>query len=83
MEEFVCAAVEVIRGDDLVARLRYREKCRADGCQAGSNGNGCWMAEYSNRYVEIEPEDLYVTVEYDRFGESAYLVVPLPKEVTP
>ena len=49
----------------------------------GGNGSGCWMAEWANRYVEIEPEDLYVTVEYDRFGESVELVVPLPREVTP
>jgi len=49
----------------------------------GANGSGCWMAEYSNRYVEIQPDDLYVTVEYDRLGESVELVVPLPKEVAP
>ena len=47
------------------------------------NGSGCWMAEWANRYAEIQPDDLYVTVEYDRFGEQVQLVVPLPKEVTP
>ncbi len=49
----------------------------------GANGRGCWTAEYSNRYVNLEPDDLYVTVEYERFGEKVELVVPLPKEVTP
>ena len=48
-----------------------------------ANGRGCWTAEYSNRYVNLEPDDLYVTVEYERFGEKVELVVPLPKEVTP
>jgi len=47
------------------------------------NGSGCWMAEYNNCYVNLEPDDLYVTVEYDRFGERVELVVPLPKEVAP
>ena len=49
----------------------------------GANGRGCWTAEYSNRYVNLWPDDLYVTVEYERFGQRVELVVPLVKEVAP
>jgi hypothetical protein len=49
----------------------------------GSNGRGCWTAEHSNCYVNLEPDDLYVTVEYERFGRRVELVIPLMKEVAP
>lgn len=70
-----------IVSEDLLNRAEVKNQ-RGESLWSG-NGSGCWMAEWGNRYVEIEPEDLYVTVEYDRFGEQVQLVVPLPKEVVP
>ena len=70
-----------IVSEDLLNRAEVKNQ-RGESLWSG-NGSGCWMAEWANRYAEIQPDDLYVTVEYDRFGEQVQLVVPLPKEVTP
>lgn len=45
-------------------------------------GSGSWGAEYDRYYIPIQPGDTYVTLSYDRFGESVELQIPLP-EVTP
>jgi len=48
----------------------------------GGAGTGSYGAEYLKRYVPIEPEDTYVTLVYDRFGETFSQKIPLP-EVSP
>lgn len=49
----------------------------------GGSGKSNWGAEYSNRCMPVEPGDTYVTLLYDRLGESVSVQVPLPEEVTP
>ena len=70
-----------IVSEDLLNRAEVKNQ-RGESLWGG-NGSGCWTVEYSNRYVNFEPDDLHVTVEYERFGKHVELVVPLPKEVTP
>ena len=70
-----------IVSEDILNRAEVKNQ-RGESLWDG-NGSGCWMAEWANRYAEIEPDDLYVTVEYEHFGEQIQLVVPLPKEVSP
>ena len=54
-----------------------------DRWTAGFGGSiGSYGADYISRYVGIEPEDTYVVLEYDQYGESFSLEIPLP-EVTP
>ena len=70
-----------IVSEDLLNRAEVKNQRGESLFEA--NGRGCWTAEYSNRYANLEPDDLYVTVEYERFGERVELVVPLVKEVAP
>ena len=53
-----------------------------DPSDAGWHSTGSWGAEHINRYVHIQPEDTYVTLLYDHFGEVLAMEIPLP-EVTP
>ena len=52
-----------------------------DGGRGGSTMTG--GAVYHCRYVPVEPEDEYVMLFYDGFGEHIRCRVPLPKEGTP
>ena len=52
-----------------------------DGGQGGGTMTG--GAVYHCRYVPVEPDDEYVTLFYDGFGEHIQCRVPLPKEGTP
>lgn len=47
------------------------------------NGGGHAKRWYGCVIVEIQPGDTYVTLEYDRFGESFSIDLPLPEEVSP
>lgn len=49
----------------------------------GGGGKGNWGADYSTKYINIEPEDTYVTLTYDRFGEYVSVRVPLTGEDAP
>ncbi len=50
------------------------------GRGGGSSDSGsCWR----RLYAELEPEDTYVTLRYERFGERLELRLSLPEEVTP
>ena len=64
-------------GSDITAFDQRGEKIERWGGSAGS-----WGAGYDRLYIPVEPGDTYVTLSYDRFGESVTLKVPLP-EVTP
>lgn len=46
-------------------------------------GRGNWRVWYKQRYAPVAPGDTYVTLEYERFGESVSLYIELPEEVTP
>jgi hypothetical protein len=45
-----------------------------------SSGRGNWWVEYKRLYTEVEPGDTHVTLEYERFGETVLLELPLPEE---
>lgn len=47
------------------------------------NGRGNWRVEYRRVYTEILPEDLYVTLHYEAFGEQIHLELPLPGREMP
>ena len=49
----------------------------------GGGGKSNWGAAYTTKYINIEPEDTYVTVTYDRFGEYVSVRVPLTGEDAP
>ena len=49
----------------------------------GGGGKSNWGADYTTKYINIEPEDTYVTVTYDRFGEYVSVRVPLTGEDAP
>ena len=53
-----------------------------DPSDAGWHSTGSWGAEHINRYVHIQPEDTYVTLFYNHFGEGFTMEIPLP-EVMP
>ena len=46
------------------------------------NSRGNWRVEYWNRRVEIQPEDTYVTLCCETYGEQIRLELPLPEEGT-
>ncbi len=76
-DRFLCGIVsEELLNNTVVNNQRGEDRF-------SGSGSGSWTAEYALRYVEVQPGDTYVTVEYDRFGESFLLEVPLPGEVTP
>lgn len=49
----------------------------------GGGGKSNWGAAYTTKYINIEPEDTYVTLTYDRFGEYVSVRVPLTGEDAP
>ena len=49
----------------------------------GGGGKNNWGAAYTTKYINIEPEDTYLTVTYDRFGEYVSVRVPLTGEDAP
>ena len=55
---------------------------RGEKIERWGGSAGSWGAGYDRLYIPVEPGDTYVTLSYDRFGESVTLKVPLP-EVTP
>ena len=80
----VCAYDRIpfgIVSGDLFAYLKAADQ-RGHEADNWGGGSGSWGAEYSRYYIPVEPGDTYVTLSYDRFGESVTLKVPLP-EVTP
>ena len=66
---------------DLFTYLKAADQ-RGKEIDTWGGGAGSWGAEYNRYYIPVEPGDTYVTLSYDRFGESVTLKVPLP-EVTP
>ena len=80
----VCAYDRIpfgIVSGDLFTYLKAADQ-RGHEADNWGGGSGSWGAEYSRYYIPVEPGDTYVTLSYDRFGESVTLKVPLP-EVTP
>lgn len=80
----VCAYNRIpfgIVSGDLFTYLKAADQ-RGKEIDTWGGGAGSWGAEYDRYYIPIEPDDTYVTLSYDRFGESVTLKVPLP-EVTP
>ena len=80
----VCAYDRIpfgIVSGDLFTYLKVSDQ-RGNESDNWGGGSGSWGAEYSRYYIPVEPGDTYVTLSYDRFGESVTLKVPLP-EVTP
>ena len=80
----VCAYDRIpfgIVSGDLFTYLKAADQ-RGKEIDTGGGGAGSWGAEYNRYYIPVEPGDTYVTLSYDRFGESVTLKVPLP-EVTP
>ena len=80
----VCAYDRIpfgIVSNDLFIYLKAADQ-RGKEIDTGGGGAGSWGAEYNRYYIPVEPGDTYVTLSYDRFGESVMLKVPLP-EVTP
>lgn len=47
------------------------------------SGSADMGASYLERSVRVAPEDTYVTLRYERFGERLELRLSLPEEVTP
>ena len=80
----VCAYNRIpfgIVSGDLFTYLKAADQ-RGTEVDTWGGGAGSWGAEYDRYYIPIESGDTYVTLSYDRFGESVELKVPLP-EVTP
>ena len=80
----VCAYNRIpfgIVSGDLFTYLKAADQ-RGTEVDTWGGGAGSWGAEYDRYYIPIESGDTYVTLSYDRFGESVDLKVPLP-EVTP
>ena len=42
-------------------------------------GKGSFGADYSLRYLSISEGDTYITLRYDRFGETVEVEIPLPE----
>ena len=40
---------------------------------------GSFGADYSLRYLSISEGDTYITLRYDRFGETVEVEIPLPE----
>ena len=79
----VCAYNRIpfgIVSGDLFTYLKAADQ-RGTEVDTWGGGAGSWGAEYDRYYIPIESGDTYVTLSYDRFGESVELRVPLP-EVT-
>ena len=82
-EVLVCAYDRIpfgIVSGDLTAYLRVEDQ-RGTELESWGHSAGSWGAVYEQFYIPLEPGDTYVTLSYDRFGESVELKVPLP-EVT-
>ena len=45
----------------------------------GGGGKGCLTAEFTLRYVPVREGDTYITLTYDRLGETAEVTIPLPE----
>ena len=45
----------------------------------GGGGKGCFTAEFTLRYVPVQEGDTYITLTYDRLGETAEVTIPLPE----
>ena len=45
----------------------------------GGGGRGSYTADFSTRYVPIREGDTYITLRYDRFGETVEAAIPLPE----
>lgn len=83
-ELLVCAYDRIPLGivsGDLTTYLRVEDQ-RGTELESWGRSSGSWGAVYQRFYIPIESGDTYVTLSYDRFGESVELKVPLP-EVTP
>ena len=79
----VCAYDRIpfgIVSGDLIVNLKVEDQ-RGTEIDDWGRSAGSWGAVYEQFYIPIEPGDTYVTLSYDRFGESVTLKVPLP-EVT-
>lgn len=79
----VCAYDRIpfgIVSGDLIVNLKVEDQ-RGIELDDWGRSSGSWGAVYEQFYIPIVPGDTYVTLSYDRFGESVTLKVPLP-EVT-
>lgn len=82
-ELLVCAYDRIpcgIVSGDLLRQMKVEDQ-RGTELERWGGSSGSWGAVYERFYIPIEPSDTYVTLSYDRFGESVELKVPLP-EVT-
>ena len=86
-EVSVCAYDRIPRGtvSHNIDRGLSIENQRGESFWDGGQGGGTMTggAVYHCRYVPVEPDDEYVTLFYDGFGEHIQCRVPLPKEGTP
>lgn len=83
-ELLICAYDRIpfgIVSGDLFTYLKVTDQ-RGTELDTWGGGSGSWGAEYDRYYIPIEAGDTYVTLSYDRFGESMTLQVPLPEVTT-
>ena len=65
---------------DLLLRMKVADQ-RGIEIDDWGRSSGSWGAAYERFFIPIEPGDTYVTLSYDRFGESVTLKVPLPEVI--
>jgi len=68
---------ELHRGLTLLNQRGEKLDSWSAGTATGSTGS--YGAAYMSLYTAVEPEDTYVTLAYDRFGEMVTVDVPLPE----
>lgn len=72
-----------IVSEQIFPHITVRDQ-RGDSSRDGGfgGGTGSWGGTAASRRVNVRPGDTYVTLYYERFGESFVVDIPLPEEET-